>query len=351
MTFFAGTNPRHPPPPRANAASACRPPKPAWPCSRAWRTWAGAAASPRCRPTWAESPAKVHRYLASLMEEGLVAQDAGSQHYYLGTEAIQIGLAAMRQADPIRAAEPCLIRLRESLEVTCFIAVMGNKGPTIVRFEEPGLPVTVNVRAGSVMSMLWSATGRAFLGLLDESRVLALAEQELGGHARHARAARCERPDRQLRREVQQARCASVKDTYLRGISAVAAPVYDYAGRVSAVITALGATGGFDPAIDGPIAMAVRQEARAASALLGAPRPEVSGSGAAESVRPDHRAAPRGGQHHDAEGDAVPGEGHEAVAADVAQQPAHAQPGADERKHQPHREQRQVGHRQRARSL
>jgi DNA-binding IclR family transcriptional regulator len=61
-----------------------------------------------------ESPAKVHRYLASLMEEGLVAQDAGSQHYYLGTEAIQIGLAAMRQADPIRASEPCLMRLRES---------------------------------------------------------------------------------------------------------------------------------------------------------------------------------------------------------------------------------------------
>ena len=118
-----------------------------------------------------ESPAKVHRYLASLMEEGLVAQDGGSQHYHLGAEAIQIGLAAMRQADPIRVAEPSLIRLRESLEVTCFVAVMGNKGPTIVRFEEPGLPVTVNVRVGSVMSMLWSATGRVFLGLLDGSRV------------------------------------------------------------------------------------------------------------------------------------------------------------------------------------
>lgn len=219
----------------------------------------------------AESPAKVHRYLASLMEEGLVAQDAASQHYYLGTEAIQIGLAAMRQADPIRAAEPCLIRLRETLEVTCFVAVMGNKGPTIVRFEEPGLPVTVNVRVGSVMSMLWSATGRAFLGLLDESRVLALAEQELGDATPDMRALLdAKDPIGSLRREVQQARCASVKDTYLRGISAVAAPVYDYAGRVSAVITALGATGGFDPAVDGPIAVAVRQEARAASALLGA---------------------------------------------------------------------------------
>ncbi|MET0207588.1 MAG: IclR family transcriptional regulator, partial [Burkholderiaceae bacterium] len=61
------------------------------------------------------------------------------------------------------------------------------------------------------------------------------------------------------------------KDTYLRGISAVAAPLYDHAGHVCAVITALGASGGFDPSIDGPIAAAVRHEAGAASTLLGAP--------------------------------------------------------------------------------
>src|SRR5690349_12066866 len=77
-----------------------------------------------------ESPAKVHRYLVSLVEEGLVAQDAGGQQYQLGVEALHIGLAAMRQADPIRLAEASLIRVRERHEVTCFIAVMGNKGPT-----------------------------------------------------------------------------------------------------------------------------------------------------------------------------------------------------------------------------
>ncbi|TDP72832.1 IclR family transcriptional regulator [Roseateles toxinivorans] len=220
-----------------------------------------------------ESPAKVHRYLASLVEEGLVAQDAGSQAYYLGAEAIQIGLAAMRQADPIRAAEPALVRLRESLEVTCFLAVMGNKGPTIVRMEEPGLPVTVNVRAGSVLSMLWSASGRAFLGFLDESRVRAFAEEDLAAAPPEQRAQLdAADPIGQLRREVQAAGCATVRDTYLRGISAVAAPLYDHAGRVCAVLTALGATGGFDPAADGVIATAVRNEARAASEQLGQTR-------------------------------------------------------------------------------
>ncbi|MGJ7484823.1 IclR family transcriptional regulator [Variovorax sp. LT2P21] len=217
-----------------------------------------------------ESPAKVHRYLASLVEEALVMQDSGSQHYHLGAEAIQIGLAAMRQADPIRLAEPALIRLREALEVTCFVAVMGNKGPTIVRFEEPGLPVTVNVRVGSVLSMLWSATGRAFLGFLDESRVRAMAQEELmAAPAELRRQLDPEDPLGVLRSQILAARCAPVQDTYLRGISAVAAPVYDYTGRVCAVLTALGASGGFDPSADGPIAAAVRREAAAASALLG----------------------------------------------------------------------------------
>ncbi|SFO04342.1 transcriptional regulator, IclR family [Variovorax sp. PDC80] len=217
-----------------------------------------------------ESPAKVHRYLASLVQEGLVAQDVDSQRYRLGPEAINIGLAAMRQSDPVRAAEPALVRLREGLEVTCFVAVMGNKGPTVMRFEEPGLPVTVNVRAGSVMSMLWSATGRAFLGLLNERSVRELAEQELAAAPREMRAQLdAKQPIEALRAEVRALRCAVVRDTYLRGISAVAAPVHDFTGRVCAVITALGASGGFDPSADGEIATAVLREAAATSEVLG----------------------------------------------------------------------------------
>ena len=39
-----------------------------------------------------ESPAKVHRYLVSLLQAGFALQDAGSGHYQLGPEAIQLGL-------------------------------------------------------------------------------------------------------------------------------------------------------------------------------------------------------------------------------------------------------------------
>jgi len=217
-----------------------------------------------------ESPAKVHRYLMSLIAEGLVDQEVATQQYHLGLEALMVGVAAMRQADPLRISEPVLIRLRESLAVTCFIAVMGNKGPTIVRFEEPALPVTVNVRVGSVLSMLWSATGRAFLGALDEAPIQQMALAELAESPDDLRGLLDrDDPNGGLRRQVRAAECATVKDTNLRGISAVSAPLYDHTGRPCAVLTALGATGGFDVSADGKIVAAVKKEAAAASAALG----------------------------------------------------------------------------------
>ncbi|BDE75091.1 MULTISPECIES: IclR family transcriptional regulator [Delftia] len=218
-----------------------------------------------------ESPAKVHRYLASLMAEGLVEQDRGGTQYALAAEAMRVGLAAMRQSDPIRLAEPALLHLREALQVTSFVAVMGNLGPTIVRFEEPGLPVTVNVRVGSVMSLLWSATGRAFFAFMDDdARVDALLARELA-EAPAARRALLDGADPlgTLRREIRAAGCASVRDVNLPGISAVAAPLHDYTGHVVGVLCALGASGGFDPDPQGAVARALRAEAARVSASLG----------------------------------------------------------------------------------
>ena len=217
-----------------------------------------------------ESTAKVHRYLASLAQEGLVAQNPATQHYYLGREAIQIGLAALRQCDPIRMGESALLRLREELQVTCFIALMGNKGPTVLRIEEPTLPVTVNMRAGSVLPMLWSATGQAFLSFSSDAKIREQAEGELVRASPEQRAMLSgpKAIDR-LRRQVRDQGCAIVQDMMLRGISAIAAPIFDATGSISAVLTALGASTGFDVRPGGGICPQVMREAAAISAELG----------------------------------------------------------------------------------
>lgn len=217
-----------------------------------------------------ESTAKVHRYMASLVEEGLVAQDALTQRYFLGQEAIHIGLAALRQCDPIRAGEPALARLRSELGVTCFIAVMGNQGPTILRIEEPALPVVVNVRAGSVLPLLWSATGQAFLAWAEGTAMQQQAQRDWDAATPAQRAQlKGKTPIATLQARVRERGSASVEGLLSPGISAVAAPIRQHSGQVAAVLTALGASGGFDATPEGRIATRVRQEADAISAALG----------------------------------------------------------------------------------
>jgi len=217
-----------------------------------------------------ESPAKVHRYLASLCQQGFVDQSPVNQHYYLAQEAISIGLAALRQCDPIRLGEASLVRLRESLEVTAFLAVMGNKGPTVLRIEEPTLPVTVNMRAGSVMPTLWSAAGRVFLGFSDDRLVMEMAEQEFSQASAERRAQLSgPRPIELLRQQVRARGYAVVQDAMLRGISALAAPIFDATGKLCTTLATLGATGGFDLHPDGAICPALLHEARVISRAMG----------------------------------------------------------------------------------
>lgn len=217
-----------------------------------------------------ENPAKVHRYLSSLCQGGLVVQNVVSQHYLLGPESIRIGLAALRQCDPVRMGEASLLRLRESLELTCFIAVMGNLGATVLRIEEPTLPVSVNVRAGSVLPLLWSATGRTFLAFSDDAALLRQAEAEfLQGSPEQRGLLAGAQAISKLRRQVRGQGCATVQDTLLRGISAVSAPIFDARGHVCAALTALGASQGFDIRADGSICLSVVQEAAVISAAMG----------------------------------------------------------------------------------
>ena len=203
-------------------------------------------------------------------EISVVAQDAATQRYFLGQAAIHIGLAALRQCEPIRAGEPALLRLQAELGVTCFIAVMGNLGPTILRIEEPPLAVVVNVRAGSVLPLLWSATGQVFLALGAGTALPAQARQEWALATPRQRAVLPEPAAIDaLCQQVRVQGFASVQDLLLPGISAAAAPLRRHDGAVVGALTALGATGGFDARPGGDAVGRLCAAAASVSAQLG----------------------------------------------------------------------------------
>jgi DNA-binding IclR family transcriptional regulator len=200
--------------------------------------------------------AKAHPYLVSFMRLGLVEQDRASGRYELGPFALQLGLASMRRLDPVRIATDAIRELVLRIGQTVSLSVWGNHGPTVVRIEEGGGAVHVNMRVGSVMSLLGTATGRVFAAFLPPKMIENFAQSGVG------RASVGDEAVRQMSRKQIEAAVAEVREKGLAraverpipGVNAFSAPVFDHAGSIALAITAIGPSGAFDADWNSPIA-------------------------------------------------------------------------------------------------
>ena len=201
-------------------------------------------------------PAKAHPYLVSFIKLGLVEQEAVSGKYGLGPLALQLGLISLQQYEPVRLATPRIEELAAQLGHTVAIAVWGNRGPTIVRVAEAPSPVHISMRHGTVMSLTGTASGRLFAAHLPA----AIVKGKLAGERM---------PEAALLAAVRLHGLADSQDGVVQGVSALAAPVFDDAGRIVLSLTAIGPSGSFDLRLDGALAPPLRQAGEDLSRQLG----------------------------------------------------------------------------------
>ncbi|HMV19769.1 MAG: IclR family transcriptional regulator [Betaproteobacteria bacterium] len=216
-------------------------------------------------------PAKAHRYLVSLLRVGIVSQDPSSGRYDLGPAALELGLAGLGRLDPVRLAGPVLEALCESLNETVALAVWGNRGATIVRIVDAGGPITVTLRAGTVLPLHNSATGRAFAAFHRSPFVRRILDEELQQAAARAKVA-ITTLRRQLERNLTEIRTRGLSratGSLTPGINGFSAPVYDHTASMVAAITSLGPVGEFNVEWDSPAALAMLDSAASLSSSLG----------------------------------------------------------------------------------
>ena len=176
--------------------------------------------------------AKVHRYLVSLGRAGMVEQDGAGGLYRLGPLALKVGLSALRQLDAYRVAGAAIAELRERTEQTALLAVWGATGPTVVRWEESHRPFAINLRMGSVLSLLDSATGLVFSAFLPRHWTEQPIAAEMDGRS----------PDEveAALAQVRQQGMSLVRGNQLASINAMSAPVFDAGNNLAAALTILG---------------------------------------------------------------------------------------------------------------
>jgi len=203
------------------------------------------------------SPSKVHHYLVSLVRCGALRQ-TGRDAYDFGATSLSLGLSALSRFDTVDRTCEAAENYRDAIGEAVFVAVWGNRGPTIVRYFVGFRPLTVEARAGLVLPLATSATGRVFLTWGQDSTVMPLLED----HDFDLDA---------LREQTRNMGVGHVDGDLLPRIASVSAPVFAYGTELSLALTVLGWSGDFDSAPDGEIAESLKVACAALSAEFGGP--------------------------------------------------------------------------------
>lgn len=195
------------------------------------------------------SKAVVHRILTTLRVTDFVALDPTTHRYFLGPEALALGLAYLRKIDVRDRARAYLRGLSEQTEETATLSVMRGDSRIYVDQVTPSREVIMTVQLGVPYPLHAGGSSKAFLAHVPDADVEAYLTRTLDRLTditiTDADALRAE-----IRRIRQRGYAVSYGERQ-EGAGSIAAPVFDHEGQPVAVISVCGPVERFRGEVDG----------------------------------------------------------------------------------------------------
>ena len=229
------------------------------------------------------SASRTHRFLAGLIQTGLVEQNESTGHYDLGATIVELGLIALGRTDAVKLGSDALVTLTERTGLVSLLSTWGSNGPTLVKWEPGRLQTAVRLREGRNLPLLTTATGRVFLTHMPAGDTRPLLDRELKARNAVKERALSAVEVEALRNQVLRRGIGQSSGEENPGLTALAAPVFDHEGRIVLVVTLLGILGTFSTEDDGEPARVLKMTADRLSRRLGAPQAASHGRPSAVS--------------------------------------------------------------------
>jgi len=186
------------------------------------------------------SHSSVQRLLVTLASEGYVVQDTETKKYRLGTRLLTFHNVITKHLDIHREALPVLQNLVQKTGETVHIGVLEGTKYVYLHKVEPQRSIRVFSEHGVQLPCYCTAEGKAILAFQDEEFIEKVIQEGLIPFTKNT----ITDPEvlRNHLKEIVQNGYAISQGEYLKEgeILAIAAPIYDYTGKVFACLSLIG---------------------------------------------------------------------------------------------------------------
>ena len=193
----------------------------------------------------------------------------------LGPMSLGLGQAPQASPEAIRIATEALPAIGKALgEHTLCLAVWGNHGPTVIRYEPGAQPVSATLRTGLVVSVTRSATGRAFAAFLPTEITRSFVDEDLRLSRSSQESETSQRAtfDREVEqaRQLGMARAANAEPSVVHGVAVTAfsVPIRDAEQHMVMALTVASQASRLSPDPLGDVPVRLMQAAAAVQQRL-----------------------------------------------------------------------------------
>ncbi|MGC0054938.1 IclR family transcriptional regulator [Brucella pituitosa] len=171
-----------------------------------------------------------HRYMQSLVKEGLAKQDPVSGFYDLGPTALSIGIGALKRVDAVEIAAQHMKALAQRHAMSGGVAIWTDRGPTLVRWYRSAYFSVNPLALGDTLPVDNTACGLVFQSFLPKSSIDAVRKVQPASF-------RGTPPTKAVLDKVRSDRWSEMTSHLLSNVTGQASPVLDAQGEIVCVMT------------------------------------------------------------------------------------------------------------------
>ncbi|KAA9025720.1 IclR family transcriptional regulator [Niallia endozanthoxylica] len=180
----------------------------------------------------------VSRTMATLASEGFVFKDPETKTYRLGFSILTLSGVINSNMDIYRESQPVLNKIVETTGETAHISIFDQLEVVYLQKVECNHPVRYLTHVGKRNPPYCTSSGKVFMAFADDKVVEAIIENGLQKYTKNT----ITDPDKLKAhlKEIREKGFAYSFEEFSEGVVTIAAPIYDYTGKVIASLSIVG---------------------------------------------------------------------------------------------------------------